>query len=466
MKLHTEHLLDCSADELWDLTFSADFDLASNLGANGMEHHEVLSIERLPAQWTLRSKSVPATKMPRFIQRWVDDNVHFATELVHTPGTDFAVATQTVSPGTDYCKMAYRMTVVPLSATTCKRVFDWDVEVKGIGSLVERFILGEVAPGLEKSAQFTADWLAKRRGRAAGKAQTITSSWDAADDGRIARPAAEINLTQHCNLSCAGCNHASHLLPKRFVELATVERDLRALAPVLLFDELKLVGGEPLLHPELLAILRVARASGVARQLTLVTNGLLLHKMPDEVFWLIDRLWVSRYPGVKVQLDLAALQKKCDQHGITLWHKETDAFQLGLINRRIDDEAVVREIFSRCGYAHAWSCHTIYEGRYYKCSPAPFVPGRQQLLGQPFVESPDDYVELHAGGDLRARLATYLAADRPLAACHHCLAHLGRDEASRQLNKAGLAAELTADHADLAALFHPERRPAALRVVS
>lgn len=469
MRLHAEHVLDCSAEELWDLTFSSDFDVASNLAANGMASHETIAIERTPQLWTLRSRSIPATKMPKFVQRWVDDKVHFDTTVEHVPGSNTADAKMVVSLGAEYVTMGYRMTVEPITATTCKRIFDWEITVYGVGSLVERFILGEIKPGVEKSAQFTSDYVARRRGRESGTVQSLGSSLDdGTSDGRLRRPAAEINLTEHCNLKCAGCNHASHLLPKRFVALDTVKRDLEKLATVMLLDELKLVGGEPLLHPELLPILRIARASGVARQLTLVTNGVLLHKMPDEVFWLIDRLWVSRYPGVKVQFDLAALQKKCAQHDVVLWHKETNEFQLSLINRRIDDDAVVAEVFSQCAYAHVWSCHTIYEGRYFKCSPAPFVPARLALQHQTLPNAEGDSVDLHAPADrdaLRAALDQYLASKQPLAACHHCLGHLGRDEASRQLNKAGLAAELTTDHRDLAQLFHPERRPAALKLV-
>ncbi len=463
MKLHTEHLLPCSAEELWDLTFTADFDVASNLAANGMASHEVLSLERGPERWTMKSRSIPATSMPKFVQRWVDEKVHFETTVEHVPGSDVAHAKMAISVGGEYVQMGYRMHVVPVDATSCKRIFDWEVKVYGVGSLVERFILGEIRPGVERSAQFTADYLAKRRGRAGVPPKALASLLDEGDDPRLHRPAAEINLTEHCNLKCAGCNHASHLLPKKFVDLETVRRDLERLATVLLLDELKLVGGEPLLHPQLLDILRIARASGVAKQLTLVTNGVLLHKLPDEAYWLIDRLWVSRYPGVKVQFDLAALQKKCAQHDIVLWHKETNEFQLSLINRPIEDARVVQEIFDQCAYAHVWSCHTIYEGRYYKCSPAPFVPARVGLLGQPFTEEPADFVDLHAATDLRQALERYLADRRPLTACRYCLSHLGRNDASRQLNKDGLRAELTADHTDLVALFAPDRRPKSLQ---
>ena len=62
----------------------------------------------------------------------------------------------------------------------------------------------------------------------------------------------EYNLTEHCNLSCYQCDHASPLMPKKFASLADFERDIRAFAEAAHVEEFRLVGGEPLLHAELL----------------------------------------------------------------------------------------------------------------------------------------------------------------------------------------------------------------------
>lgn len=108
----------------------------------------------------------------------------------------------------------------------------------------------------------------------------------------------EYPIVEHCNLSCQHCDHASPLLPKRFANLDRYSRDLDALSPVLHAQEFRLLGGEPLLHPDLLDFLSVARKSQIANTITLVTNGTLLHQAPSELWKLIDRLWVSVYPRV------------------------------------------------------------------------------------------------------------------------------------------------------------------------
>jgi molybdenum cofactor biosynthesis enzyme MoaA len=66
---------------------------------------------------------------------------------------------------------------------------------------------------------------------------------------KIEQRAADYNLTEHCNLRCAGCYHSSPLLPKKFAEVAEYQRDLAALSQVLHLGELKNPGGRALVAP-------------------------------------------------------------------------------------------------------------------------------------------------------------------------------------------------------------------------
>src|SRR5690348_4435511 len=97
---------------------------------------------------------------------------------------------------------------------------------------------------------------------------------------KLLRPSVEFNLTEHCNLSCYGCDHASPLLPTRLADLESFQRDLAALSEVFHSREIRLVGGEPLLHPRIVEFMRAARDSGVADSVVIYTNGVLLHRMP------------------------------------------------------------------------------------------------------------------------------------------------------------------------------------------
>lgn len=258
----------------------------------------------------------------------------------------------------------------------------------------------------------------------------------------------EYNVTEHCNLRCSGCDHASPFLPERFASVADFERDLLQLGAALRADEVKLVGGEPLLHPRLIDFARIAKDSGVARIVTVVTNGVLLHRFDERLWEPIDRLWVSIYPGVTIRADLDELQRTAERRGVELWRKRTTDFRVTLLNHPNRDAALVREVFAKCGLAHEFSCHTLHEGRYYRCSPSPFIEPRLAARGVSFENRSRDGVPIHGNANLRAQLAAYLRSEEPLAGCACCLGTVGITRPHRQLGRASLQEELDEDHAD------------------
>ena len=85
---------------------------------------------------------------------------------------------------------------------------------------------------------------------------------------------AQLVITEDCNLSCGYCNEYLPGAPP--VPLATLQERVDQLAAlgVLVYD---LLGGEPLLHPHLAALIRYIKARGQHRNIVvLITNGFLL----------------------------------------------------------------------------------------------------------------------------------------------------------------------------------------------
>jgi len=256
--------------------------------------------------------------------------------------------------------------------------------------------------------------------------------------GKIHRRSVEYNLTEHCNLRCRGCGHASPLLPEKFASLASFRADLEALAEVFHSDEIRIVGGEPLLHPQLLDFLKEARRINVADRIVLYTNGVLLHKAPAALWQLVDEIYISIYPGVNRRLDESEGARLCRENGVKLTLCRADQFQQLTVNNRIDDVELVQAIFDNCKQRTEVSCHTVYEGRFYMCPVAPFSKARLALGGTHFQEQDSDWVELRDKDDLKGKLEAYLTSNSPLAACSFCLGNSGSTFKHEQLNRAGL----------------------------
>ena len=252
--------------------------------------------------------------------------------------------------------------------------------------------------------------------------------------GKILTRSLEVNLTAHCNLRCYGCDHASPVHAEAYLSVEELEKDLAALAPVYHVFEFLLTGGEPLLHPRLIEVVDTIRRSGVADKITLMTNGVRLHNAPEALWSKIDKLGVSIYPGVKRRLSHHDIEALADRHRLLLWYKSTNEFRRRLIHSENVAPDLVKAIYSICTLRS--SCHTIHQGRYFKCSPAPFVPDWLRRVRIDALGFERDSVAVRDNPDLREQLAEYLTHEEPLTACRYCLGSVGKSTPLRQMNKA------------------------------
>jgi GTP 3',8-cyclase len=233
--------------------------------------------------------------------------------------------------------------------------------------------------------------------------------------GRVQTRSLEVHIVDHCNLRCHACCSLSPYLPKWTVPLTDFERDLRAAKTSIAPSMLKLVGGEPLLHPEIDECLRIARRQQVAPIVSVTTNAILLPRM-SEVFWqLVQALTISLYPLPKLPEATIHLAKtKAAAHGIPINWKQQDSFvQMDLDTRREDDDETLA-IYRECWLRRR--CHLIRNGRFYTCTRPPHLATFYEDENR-FV---DDGFPLHEGESAADALRAYLQRDEPLEACALC----------------------------------------------
>jgi organic radical activating enzyme len=264
--------------------------------------------------------------------------------------------------------------------------------------------------------------------------------------GRIRRGYLEYFLVDHCNLRCAHCSHFSPFMKAWSPSLEEFESDLAALAQVMEVGRFRFLGGEPLLNRQLPEFIAAVRRSGLARQVGLCTNGVLLHKANPETLARLDWLDVSLYPGtVPDSATIEATARRLSEEiGVRLALYSKPEFRYQILDQPIEDPALVRQVFETCKMAHGgWDmfhdgCHTVYRGHYFRCNRPAYTRRYLESQGHDGDSLPDfsglDGVALH-GPDLGRRLLDYLLSQEPLSACRWCLGTCGVKQPHRMMTR-------------------------------
>ena len=96
-------------------------------------------------------------------------------------------------------------------------------------------------------------------------------------------PYFETHITEACNLKCRGCSHFSVFAKPKHKDLGEFDREFKRLSEIEEVGVIRLMGGEPLLNPNFMEYLRIARKYFPDTYIALVTNGILGHKLEPHV---------------------------------------------------------------------------------------------------------------------------------------------------------------------------------------
>ncbi len=243
-------------------------------------------------------------------------------------------------------------------------------------------------------------------------------------DDRIHTITCELNIVHHCNLSCRSCGHLSPIAERRLMTPETVFKELTVLSKHYQAEHVRLLGGEPLLHPLLPQIIQAVLDSGVTQRVRVVTNGLLLWRMSDEFWQRTHEVHVSVYPDREMSVEQRNLcETKAAQFGVVLEFLYFDRFRESYAELGTEDDSLIQRVYNTCQIAHRWRCHNIQDGYFFKCPQAHMLPRNLREAG---LSATADGVLIEDTPDLKRRLLDYLEDDKPLECCRYCLGNVGK----------------------------------------
>jgi organic radical activating enzyme len=264
----------------------------------------------------------------------------------------------------------------------------------------------------------------------------------------------EYNVTHHCNLKCDHCDHLSPFFgPKdndfnSSISVAAFEKQIGILSRHLHSEEFLILGGEPLLHKNVLDFLRLVKASQICEKTVLVTNGFLLGSQDDELFRLVDKITISFYPSQPLKKEaIEKARERCREHSVELQIFDQPKFSMSIVGIKNEDDRLVNGIFNTCTVAWTQRCYALHDGYVYRCSRAPFIAyklHKLNLIPQDF--SKEDGLKLEDTDDFGARAQEYFNRTTPLKSCSYCLGSVGKRVQHRQLSKTEIQDETWARH--------------------
>lgn len=234
----------------------------------------------------------------------------------------------------------------------------------------------------------------------------------------------EVNITKHCNLNCKGCDHFAPLgVASDCMDFAEFRRDMERVA--MLFgekaNEIHILGGEPLLHPEAISFLRTAREFFPQAKICLDTNGTLLPKMGAAFWGGCRELRVVIEPTVyPVPIDYEELERMAYRYGVEYHYLQTNKpgghHTLWKCPLDLAGSQSPQESFLHCTNANR--CITLERGRLYTCSIASNMYLFNRFFQKDYIAfSEQDGIDIYKAQSAEEIFA-YLA--RPMPVCRYC----------------------------------------------
>jgi len=229
----------------------------------------------------------------------------------------------------------------------------------------------------------------------------------------------EVHVVEHCNLNCGGCNHFSSIAKEEYLQPEQFERDIKRLSELSKnYYGLKVLGGEPLLHPNITAFFDIMRKYFPSTPLQITTNGILLLKQPEE-FWESCRknkilISVSLYP---INIDKKEIKKTAKDHKVKLiFSGSAEPERMTKLPLDLSGSQEINKAFRKC--AISWGCCvTLRDGKIFACCIAGHIRFFNEYFKQNLAITEEDYVDIHKVNSIE-EIIDFL--EKPFPFCRYC----------------------------------------------
>jgi MoaA/NifB/PqqE/SkfB family radical SAM enzyme len=238
-----------------------------------------------------------------------------------------------------------------------------------------------------------------------------------------------VHIAEQCNLSCKGCLHFSPFAPKSFIDIEKYEKDCKRISGLSggKIDEIHILGGEPLLNPRIIDIVKISRSNFPHGTILITTNGILLKNQPDD-FWDCCRtnnilISISTYP---INLDYSFIIDKAKAYNVQLRFSDkivsnngkmlaADSLRWLKLPMDINGRQNPKKSNALCGLSNV--CFQLVEGKLYKCCRIAYIKYFNSYFNVNLEVTEDDYIDIYKVKDMDEILNRLR---KPVPFCRYC----------------------------------------------
>ncbi len=231
----------------------------------------------------------------------------------------------------------------------------------------------------------------------------------------------EFHIVEHCNLNCKSCMHFSPLADKSFIKISDFKRDVKKMAEITKgnVETINILGGEPLLHPSVLKLLKTARYYFKNSEIRLVSNGILVPTQ-KELFWktlksLNIHLSITKYPlDINYQKISYLTQKYGIKYTFYAPSKENSQWYFPL---DVDGKQDPAKSFENCRKGNNCTNINIFRGKLYMCPVVSYVRYFNKFFNKNLPVEESDYLSLKNIKDIQ-EILDFISKPTPF--CRFC----------------------------------------------
>jgi len=241
----------------------------------------------------------------------------------------------------------------------------------------------------------------------------------------------EIHVTEHCNLKCKYCSHFSSIAQEEYYNIKKYQKDIKRLSKITKgnIKNIQLLGGEPLLHPEINKIIKITRKYFPDSDIQILTNGTLLEKIKDD-FWKCCHknkipVLISIYP---INLNWDKIFKTASKHqvkiktekyrGTKLTKKNIEEFKIKSFYKiSLDLKGKQNHIANFKNCSSAKNCNNFIQGKIYPCFVSSNIRHFNKKFNKNISITEKDYIDIYKIKNIN-EIINFLQNPTPF--CKHC----------------------------------------------